>query len=90
MYLIKTIDGRYFFSKDFTFALLASPFFALTGKNGILLFNALLLFSMILMGYLYLKKDNGFPALGYSILFFLLSTTFVYMFWMTLTSMTHF
>ncbi len=81
MYLIKTADGRYFFGKDFTFALFASPFFALIGGNGILLFNALLLFCMILMGYLYLKKDNGILASGYAIIFFLLSTTFVYMFW---------
>ena len=58
------------------------PFFALIGNNGILLFNALLLFCMILMGYLYLKKDNGILASVYSVLFFMLSATYVYMYWM--------
>ena len=82
MFLIKTMDGRYFFSKDFTFCCSRLLFFALIGNNGILLFNALLLFCMILMGYLYLKKDNGILASGYSVIFFVLSTTFVYMFWM--------
>ena len=81
MFLIKTLDGRYFYGKDYSFSLFASFFYALIGTNGILLFNALMFFCMILMGYYYLRKYNGTLSIVYSLIFFGLSTLFVYMFW---------
>src|SRR5271157_73380 len=82
MFLIKTIDGRYFYGKDYSFSLFASFFYVLIGNNGILLFNAILFFCMILMGYFYLRKYNGILSVIYSLLFFGLSALFVYMLWM--------
>jgi hypothetical protein len=82
MYLIKNAAGQYFYGKDYSYSLFAAPFFLLEGNNGILLFNALLLFCMILMGYLFLRKKNGLLAPVFAVIFFVLSTTFVYMYWM--------
>jgi hypothetical protein len=83
MYLIKTPGGQYFYGKEFSYALFASPFFILLGKNGMLTFNALMLLGMVAMGYLYLRKENGICSAGIALLFFVLSATFVYTFWAT-------
>jgi len=82
LFLIKTEDGKYFYGKEYSYALFASPFYKLFGNNGILLFNALMFYVMILMGYIYLRENNGdLKALCVSIVFFLMSTAFVYIFW---------
>ncbi len=81
MYLIKTPDGRYFYGKDFSYALFASPLFAIFGGSGLLLFNALMLFGMVAMGYLYLRSENGIYSTGIALLFFALSAMFAYAFW---------
>lgn len=82
MYLIKTNEGEYYYGKEFTYAMFAVPFYKLFGLNGILLFNGLMFFSMILIGYLYLRKQNENKiALGISSLYFFLSTACVYIFW---------
>jgi len=62
---------------------LQSPFFKFLGIQGILIFNALMFWSMILMGFLYLrtKGNSDIVALGTSSLFFIVSTAFVYIFW---------
>lgn len=80
--LVKTDEGNYFYGKEYTYALFSAPFYKLFGDNGILLFNALMFYAMILMGYLYLRKENGeLKALCASIIFFAISTAFVYTFW---------
>ncbi|WP_300328857.1 hypothetical protein [Methanocalculus sp.] len=82
LFMIKTDEGRYFYGKEYSYALLAAPFYIIFDNSGILLLNALLLWLMILMGYLYLKKNNSkLVALGISSSFFLISTAFVYLFW---------
>jgi hypothetical protein len=80
--LIKTHDGRYYYGKEFSLALFAAPFFKLLGKNGIIIFNAFLFGLMILMGYLYLRRHNNeVISIIVSSTFFLISTAFVYIFW---------
>ncbi|MCD1296099.1 hypothetical protein CUJ83_13935 [Methanocella sp. CWC-04] len=82
LFLIKTGSGDYFYGKDFSYALFASPFYMFLGNNGILLFNALMIFSMILFGYFHLRKNNGsILSIIVSLLFFALSVVLIYMFW---------
>lgn len=85
LFLIKTDNGNYFYGKEFSYALFASPFFALLGNHGILFFNALMFWLMIFMGFFYLRKKGNSSILSFftSVLFFLLSTAFVYLFWIT-------
>ncbi len=82
LFLIKTNNGEYYYGKEFTYALFSVPFYKLFGTNGVLLFNGLMFFLMILIGYLYLRNQNGDSiALGISSLYFFLSAAFVYIFW---------
>jgi len=83
LYLIKNDDGNYFYGKEFSYALFASPFFFLLGNSGILFFNALMFCFMILMGFFYLRKKGNSPLLSLftAFLFFILSTAVVYIFW---------
>ena len=83
LFLIKDDKKNYFYGKEYSYALFAVPFFKLFGNNGILLFNALMFFLMIYMGYIILKMNNRDDiALIFSILYFSLSVTFVYVFWL--------
>lgn len=80
--LMKTDEDRYFYSKEYSYALFAAPFYSFFGNQGIILFNMLLFWLMIFIGYLYLRRTNAdLIALGMSTAFFLISTTFVYTFW---------
>ena len=71
------------FGKPFAYSLLAAPFAALWGANGMVLLNALLFVGMVWMGALYLRRynDDGLAALA-SAGFFLMSTAFAYVFWL--------
>ena len=42
MYLIKNEEGKYYYGKEFSYALFAAPFYKLLGNNGILFFNGLM------------------------------------------------
>ncbi len=81
--LIRTATGTYFYGKEFSYALFTAPFFALLGIQGILVFNALMFWSMILMGFWYLREkgNSDIVAFGTSFIFFTVSTAFVYIFW---------
>jgi len=82
LFLIKTDEGQYFYGKEYSYALFAAPFYSIFGDQGILLFNMVLFWLMILMGYLYLRRTNpDLIALGVSTAFFLMSTALVYTFW---------
>ncbi|RQD89743.1 hypothetical protein D5R95_02025, partial [Methanosalsum natronophilum] len=82
LFLTRTNDGEYYYSKEFSFALFAAPFYKILGISGILVFNAVLFWLMILMGYLHLRKKNPETiALMTSVAFFTLSAAFVYIFW---------
>lgn len=81
--LKRTSTGTYFYGKEFSYGLIAAPFFEISGIQGILVFNALMFWSMILMGFLYLrtKGNSDMVAFATSVIFFTLSTAVVYIFW---------
>lgn len=84
LFLIKNAEGNYFYGKDYSYALFAAPFFKIFGTNGILLFNALMVFLMIYMGYIFLKRKNSnHVALIFSTFYFFASVVFLYIFWIS-------
>lgn len=77
-------NEQIFYSKSFIYSLLLAPFLALFGFKGFLVLNMLLLFGMILMGWLYLRQFNApLPSLLMSMTFFLLSASLIYTYWLT-------
>jgi len=82
LFLVKDSEGNFYYGKEYTYALFASPFFKLFGKNGILVFNSVMFFLMICMGYFYLRLNNSeIISLIASILFFLFSVWYIYIYW---------
>ena len=83
--IVMTDDGwrTVYFGKPYIYSLLAAPFAALAGANGLVFFNMLLTMAMVWMGYLYLRRYNpeGLAAL-FAASFFLLSVGFSYVFWL--------
>lgn len=84
LFLVKNERGDFFYGKEFTYALAASPLYIILGKQGILVFNAIMFFLMIYMGYLFLRRFNS-NKISFIIanLFFLLSTIYVYIYWLS-------
>ncbi|MCP4395986.1 MAG: tetratricopeptide repeat protein, partial [bacterium] len=84
VFLTKLEDGKIYYAKSFAYSLLLAPFLAVFGMNGFLLLNMLMLFLMILMGWVYLRQFNP-PLLSLlvTMTFFILSASFVYSFWLT-------
>jgi hypothetical protein len=75
---------RLFFGKAFAHAVAAAPFVRLAGLNGLLLFNVLLWGACIVCAYVFLRarSPEGYAA-GFSVAFFTLSITPVYLVWLT-------
>lgn len=72
-----------YFAKPFVYSLLAAPFAAAAGAQGIVAFNWLLLLGMIWLGGRYLARANpAWLALLFSSGFFLLSAGVAYTFWL--------
>ena len=83
--ILATDDGwrTVYYGKPYIFSLLAAPLAALWGANGLVLFNASLLVAMIWMATLYLRRYNpDWLAALFAVGFFLMSTTFTYVFWL--------
>ncbi len=83
--ILSTDDGWHtvFFGKPYIFSFLAAPFAALWGANGLVFFNSLLLVAMIWMGTFYLSRYNpDWLAALFSVGFFLISTTYRYVYWL--------
>ncbi len=77
-------NTKIYYSKSFAYALLLAPFLAAFGFQGFLILNMLLLFIMIVMGWLYLRQYNAsLISLVLVITFFLLSASFIYTYWLT-------
>ena len=84
VFLTRLENGKIYYAKSFAYSLLLAPFLTLFGMNGFLILNMLMLFLMILMGWLYLKQFNpSLLSLLVSMTFFLLSASFIYSFWLT-------
>jgi len=84
--LILTSDDNWHtvhFGKPIAYSLLAAPFAALWGANGMVLLNMALFVAMVWMGAFYLRRynDDGLAALA-AAGFFLMSTAFAYVFWL--------
>ena len=64
-------------------ALVAAPWVALFGANGLVACNMAMLVAMIWMGTAYLRRFNGDATAGiFAVGFFVLSSTFAYAFWL--------
>ncbi|MCP5051982.1 MAG: hypothetical protein GY940_32740 [bacterium] len=84
-FFLKKIDNHhYYFAKSFAYPLLAAPFYRLFSVHGILLFNGLMLFFVILMAYFLLKQHHPEPnSLGFALVFVLAGVTPIYLWWIT-------
>ncbi len=83
--ILATDDGwrTVFFGKPYIFSFLVSPFAAVWGANGLVLFNTLLLVAMIWMTTIYLARYNAdWLAALFATGFFLVSTTYSYVYWL--------
>ena len=80
--LVKDNIGNFYYAKEYTYSLIASLFYWLLGNNGILVFNSILFFIMIMLGYFYLKFNNSeMVSFFTSFCYFIISTAFIYIFW---------
>ncbi|MBE0461551.1 MAG: hypothetical protein IBX60_07955 [Candidatus Aminicenantes bacterium] len=84
IFLKKGENGKIFFAKSFAYPLFVAPFVRIFGVNGFLVFHAILLFLLLLMGYSYFSLSNS-PLLSFlSILtFFFASVACVYYIWIS-------
>ncbi len=83
--ILSTDDGwrTVYFGKPYLYSLLAAPLAAVWGANGLVLFNSLLLAAMIWMATLYLARFNpDWLAALFAAGFFLMSTTYRYVYWL--------
>lgn len=84
IFLSKIDNGKIIYAKYPAYSLFLAPFLAIFGFNGFLVFNVLLWGGMIWMGWAYLRQFNpSGRSLFVAITFFLLSASFVYIFWVT-------
>lgn len=83
--ILMTDDGwnTVYFGKPYVYSLFAAPFAGIFGANGLVAFNMLLMMAMVWMGTVYLARFNtwGLAAL-YSCGFFLVGSSFAYVFWL--------
>jgi hypothetical protein len=74
--------GTYIYGKEYVYPLFAAPFYLILGNSGIIFLNGLFFILMVLMGYLFLKRENpAYSSLLISLSFFTLSVIVVYLFW---------
>ncbi len=72
-----------YYGKPYVFSLVAAPAVRLFGEHGMVAVNMLMLVAMIWMGATYLSRFNRQSvALLFAAGFFILSTAFVYVFWL--------
>jgi hypothetical protein len=84
LFLRKAKDGRLFYAKSFIYPLAAAPFYRLFGTHGILLASGLMIFFVLLMGFLLLRQHHGTGrSFTGALVFLFASVTFVYIWWIT-------
>jgi hypothetical protein len=84
LFLKKGPQGRLVYAKSFMYPLAAAPFFRLFGTHGILLFNGLMIWAVLLMGYLLLRQHHGpGKSLFFTIAYLFSSIAFIYIWWIT-------
>jgi len=83
-FLKKANNGNLYFAKSFSYPLFAAPFYRFFGTNGLLLFNGLMIFLSILMGFLILKQHfNEIKSFVFSLIFVLATAIPIYIWWIT-------
>jgi hypothetical protein len=82
--VVKDGRERYFYAKSFAYALFAAPFVRILGPAGPIVFNGLMLFLLLLMGWNYFSLGNS-PglALGKMAAYLGASVAFLYALWIT-------
>jgi len=75
---------RLFYAKSFAYALFAAPFVRVFGTNGPLVFHAVLLLLLLVMGRAFLAGKTGPPyALLYPLTFLFASLAWIYALWVS-------
>ena len=84
VFLNKGRDGRIYYAKSFIYPLALAPFFRLFGTHGILLANGLMIFFVLLMGFLLLRQhhDPG-KSFTFTLIYLFASIAFIYIWWIT-------
>jgi len=84
VYLKKSKDGRLTFAKFFAYPLFAAPFYKVFGVSGFLLFNGLMIFLALFMGFKLLSRYHPETQSFLFTLAFVFATALpVYIWWMT-------
>lgn len=84
LFLKKAKDGRLFYAKSFVYPLLAAPFYRVAGTHGILLFNGLMIFAVLLMGFLLLRQHHPpEKSFSFTLIYLFSSIAFIYIWWIT-------
>ncbi|MEI6614241.1 MAG: hypothetical protein WCL37_05040 [Chrysiogenales bacterium] len=84
MFLKKGHDGRLYYAKSFIYSLAVAPFFRLFGTHGLLLANGLMIFFVLLMGFLLLRQHHPQEkSFALAIIYIFSSITFIYIWWIT-------
>ncbi|MCX6556426.1 MAG: hypothetical protein NTW95_03195 [Candidatus Aminicenantes bacterium] len=84
VFLKKGPDGRLYYAKSFVYPLAAAPFFRLFGTHGILLANGLMIFFVLLMGFLLLRQHHPpGKSLAWTLIYLFASVAFIYIWWIT-------
>ncbi|MBN2398896.1 MAG: hypothetical protein JXI33_01000 [Candidatus Aminicenantes bacterium] len=84
VFIKKGQDGRLYYAKSFVYPLAIAPFFRLFGTHGILLANGLMIFFVLLMGFLLLRQHhNPVKSFTFTLIYLFASITFIYIWWIT-------
>jgi hypothetical protein len=84
LFLKKGHDGRLYYSKSFIYPLVVAPFFRFFGTHGILLANGLMIFFVLLMGFLLLRQHHPQEkSFAMTIIYLFSSIAFIYIWWIT-------
>ncbi|MCK4943351.1 MAG: hypothetical protein KAS65_07235 [Candidatus Aminicenantes bacterium] len=84
LFLKKGPKGELSYAKSFAYPLFAAPFFRIFDVSGLFLFNGLMMFLTILMGYLLLNQYHPpGKSLAFTLIFILATVLPVYMSWLT-------
>ncbi len=84
LFLKKGKNGKLFYAKSFAYPLFAAPFVRIFGPNGALVFHAVLLLLLLLMGHAYFSLSNSPHFSLITVLSFLFaSVAWIYCLWIS-------
>lgn len=84
LFLKQGRNNRLYYAKSFIYPLALAPFFRIFGTHGILLANGLMIFFVLLMGFLLLRQQySPKRSFVFTIMYLFCSITFIYVWWIT-------